>query len=119
MAEKDNNTVIRIDAYTRVCLTTIAVLLSVLIAGLWAEGVSGPAEAMGQDNSQPKKLFIDSASQRKALIEAQNRTTERLEELVTLFTTGKAKVQITEGNTNGSSRGRTGANVKLQVHKSN
>ena len=118
MAEKDNSTVIRIDAYTRVCLTIIAVLMSVLIAGLWADGVPSPAEAMGQDRNQSSPSFGDSASQRKVLIEAQNRTTERLEELVTLFTTGKAKVQVTEQDTNGSGRTRTGANVTLQVHKS-
>ncbi len=115
--ETEVKTVIRVDAYTRVCLTVIAVLLSVLIVGLWAETVPGQSRAFARNNNPPK-LFIDSAGQRKAAIAAQEKTTRKLEELISLFTTGQAKVQITDKAS--STRSPTGArsNVHLKMQKS-
>lgn len=109
-------TVIRVDAYTRVCLTVIAVLLSVLIVGLWAETVPGQSRAFARDN-KPTELFLDSAGQRRAAIAAQEKTTRKLEELVSLFTTGQAKVQIVDKASSTRSPKRARSNVHIQVQK--
>ena len=114
--ETEVKNVIRVDAYTRVCLTVIAVLLSVLIVGLWAETVPGQSRAFAQ-NSNPPKFMLDGAGQRKAAIEAQEKTTRKLEELITLFTTGQAKVQVTEKATSTRSSSRARPNVQIQVQK--
>ncbi len=110
-------TVIQVDGYTRVCLTVIAVLLSVLIVGLWAETAPGESRVFAQDGNPPK-LMLDAAGQRKAAIEAQEKTTGKLEELITLFKTGQAKVQITDRTTSSRNSSRAGSNVQIQKHKS-
>lgn len=79
---------VRVDAYTRVCLTAIAVLLTVVILGLWADGVPTAGELRAADK------FLDSAAQRKAIMEQQKQTNAKLDVLIGLFKDGQAKVRL-------------------------
>lgn len=87
------NTTVTVDGYTRVCLTVIAVLLTVLIVGLWAEDVSPASDA----HAAQAKAFLDSSAQRKAMLKAQEQTNAKLDELTALFRSGDAKVQLAGG----------------------
>jgi hypothetical protein len=91
MQRDRQNVQVRVDGYTRVCLTAIAVLLTVLVVGLWAEGVRTSREARGA--VQPP---FDSSKQRGDLLKAQEQTSAKLEELIGLFRSGAAKVTVTE-----------------------
>jgi len=100
MQSNRNVTVVRVDGYTRVCLTVIAVLLSVLIVGLWAEGPSAD-RAYGQVRSKTTP-FVNAGEQRERTIKAVETNTAKLDSLIRLFETGKAKVQVAEeGNKSG------------------
>jgi len=81
---------LRVDRYTQVCLTVIAVLLTVLIAGLWTDGVPGPDGLRAADNG----ILPNAGRQRKQMVDALDRQTQQLDRLVSLFESGKAKVQI-------------------------
>jgi hypothetical protein len=87
---------LRVDRYTQVCLTVIAVLLTVMIAGLWAEGTAGPAgaRAVAGGRAPVVGMLPNSGLQRKQMIEALEKQTAQIERLVQLFESGKAKVQI-------------------------
>ena len=89
MNETDRNVRVRVDGYTRVVLTVIAVLLTVLIAGLWADGVPSARDAMGMGSGIP-----DAGSQREKMIKALERNTAQLDQLIRLFESGTAKVQV-------------------------
>ena len=87
---KDKHTLrIRVDAYTRLCLTVIAVLLTVLIVGLWADRPPLAEQAWA------KGPFLESGSQIQLvqMVKAQDKTIAKLNELVGLFRSGQAKVQ--------------------------
>ncbi|MBS3735091.1 MAG: hypothetical protein KGY99_09225 [Phycisphaerae bacterium] len=79
----------KVDTYTRTCLTIIAVLLTVLIVGLWADGVPAarPAGAAAEG-------FGNAAKQRKAMIEAQQKTNAKLDALMGLLRSGEVKVRL-------------------------
>ncbi len=93
--------IVRVDNYTRFCLSAIVVLLSVLIIGLWADMGEGYSRAHAK---QPR--YKDSAS-RDAVLQGrwgtssapgkmaatQKETNVKLDVLIGLFKTGKAKVQ--------------------------
>jgi len=79
-----------VDGYTRVCLTAIAVLLTVLVLGFWAEGLPSLDEARGAEK------FLDTAGQRQATIELQKQTNEKLDQLISLLKSGEVKVQIAQ-----------------------
>ena len=81
---------VRVDTYTRVCLTAIAVLLTVVVLGLWADGVPTAGELRGAEK------FLDSAAQRKAILEQQKQTNAKLDELVGMFRNGQAKVRLVQ-----------------------
>jgi hypothetical protein len=94
---------IRVDPYTRVCLTVIAVLLTVLIVGLWAEAVPSAPSAHGMGAGIP-----DAGHQRQQLIKEMQRNTAELADLVRLFESGTAKVQVADaGKGAGSKRATT------------
>ncbi|MDY6913938.1 MAG: hypothetical protein SVT52_05730 [Planctomycetota bacterium] len=84
---------LQLDGYTRVCLTAIAVLLTILVAGLWAEKNPMASEAGAAD-----KIWLNSASQRKAFIDVQTTTNTKLDELMKLLKSGQVKVEITPQN---------------------
>lgn len=90
MGDKQQRVELRVDAYTRVCLTVIAALMTVLIVGLWAEG-PGPVGEAGAATGIP-----DSGQQRATMIKAIEANTAKLDRLINLFETGKAKVQVAQ-----------------------
>jgi len=78
---------IRVDGYTRLCLTAIAVLLTVLVVGLWAEApLASPAQA--------GDTFGDTGARIAAQLEAAQKTNAKLDELIGLLTSGQVKVQL-------------------------
>ena len=83
---------VRVDRYTRVCLTAIAVLLTVLILGLWTEVPSAARSARAQPKSR-RDVFVDSAKQRDQLVKAMDRQTSKLDQLIALLKSGQVKVQ--------------------------
>lgn len=89
MRRKKRDVRLVVDGYTRVCLTAITVLLTVLVIGLWAQRGAAPDTARAAE--QP---FRDSISQRKETVEAIKATNTKLDELVGLFRSGQAKVQV-------------------------
>lgn len=99
----DRRVSLRVDGYTRLCLTAIAVLLTVLVVGLWAElpGWVGPADAQGPDG----KPFINTGAQRKDILAAQEKTNAKIDELIKLLKSGQAKVQVVEEDKDKDTRG--------------
>lgn len=83
---------LRLDGYTRLCLTLITILLTVLILGLWAEKKPFPREACGADQTQ--QPFLNSASQRDQMIKGQEDILHKLDELIRLLQSGQVKVQV-------------------------
>lgn len=79
---------VRVDGYTRVMLTAIAVLLTLMVVGLWADGGprARPAEAA--------KPFANTAEQREAITNSLGQTNAKLDELIALMRSGDAKVRI-------------------------
>ncbi len=98
------HTMVQVDRYTRFCLTTIAVLLTLLIIGLWADGVKtvGQARAAGSrskfQDPTAAKAFQEgrwgTSSAAGKMAATQQQTNAKLDELIKLFKTGQAKVQI-------------------------
>ncbi len=92
MKDVSQETNVRVDSYTRFCLTVIAILMTVLIIGLWAE-VPGPVSQAGaQERYQPRST-IDITE----LLAVQRETNVKLGRLIGLFKNGKAKVQVVSG----------------------
>ena len=91
MPTGDEKMDVRMDRYTRVCLTVIAVLLTVLIMGLWADQTPDPPRANAAES------FADSGAQRKVTQDLQMQTNEKLDELGRLLKSGEVKVQVVEG----------------------
>lgn len=83
---------VRMDGYTRLCLTVIAVLLAVLIVGLWAD------HAPVADEAHAKR---PEASTEVQILKAQKQTTAKLDELITLLKSGNVKVQAVQGSDKG------------------
>ncbi len=108
-------TTVRVDTYTRICLTAITVLLTLLVIGLWSDmgSLSESAHAASKSNRQAQKAgFRDAEARRAILTEGrwgtssspnkfaaeQERTNTRLDELISLFRDGKARVRIEDNN---------------------
>jgi len=81
---------VRVDGYTRVCLTVIAVLLTVMIIGLWADAVPSA------DTAPAATAAMAPGVQRAAILAAQKQTTARIGELIALLKSGDVKVRVTE-----------------------
>jgi len=79
---------IRVDRYTKFCLTAIIVLLIVLIVGLWADVTPVSRDARAGE------VWLDSSKQRQEVVTAIDKSNERLQQLVELFRSGQAKVQV-------------------------
>ena len=93
MGQKRQRVELRVDAYTRVCLTVIAGLLTLLVLGLWADGVPTPGEAFGLEAGG--KGIPNAGQQREQIVKELKANGAKLDRLVRLFEGGKAKVQIT------------------------
>jgi len=102
MQDKDY-TPVQVDWYTRLCLTAIAGLLTLLIVGLWADNLSLTGQAAAKDakyrDSKAKSALYEgrwgTSSAPGKLAAVQQDTNKKLDELVSLFRTGKAKVFVT------------------------
>jgi len=88
---------LRVDTYTRVCMTVIAGLLTVLILGLWADGVPLSRSVVGAAGiGKGRGLENVAARQREQMIKALGDNTAKLDRLVKLFESGRAKVQVAD-----------------------
>ena len=78
------------------CLTIIAVLLTVLIVGLWAQGVPAARDAAAAATTPPPAPagIPDAGGQRNRTIKELEKITAALERLSGLLQSGKAKVQV-------------------------
>jgi hypothetical protein len=90
---------LRVDAYTQFCLTALVVLMSVLIVGLWAEGVpsAAPAGAVGPSDRPVERYQPRSAIDISELVAVQERTIAKLDEIKKLLESGQVKVQVVGG----------------------
>jgi len=79
---------VRLDGYTRGCLTVIAVLLTVLILGLWSDMSFSRSARAAEDG------FGDSSAIRKDMLKAQEQTNVKLDDLMKLLKSGEVKVQV-------------------------
>ncbi|MCK4601916.1 MAG: hypothetical protein KAU28_05590 [Phycisphaerae bacterium] len=91
MGQEKRKITVLVDSYTRVCLTAIAVLLTVLIIGLWADGVRTV------DDAQAAEKFLDTGAQRQEMLKAQQEVNTKLDNLMELLKSGEAKVQVVAG----------------------
>ncbi len=82
------------DGYTRFCLGAMVVLMTVLIVGLWAERVPVAGPAGAAERYQPR-----SALDIENLVQVQDRTIDKLEEIRKLLASGDVKVQVVGGET--------------------
>jgi len=91
---------VRVDWYTRTCLTAIAVLLTVLILGLWADYTPQAQQASA------KQPFVETGTQAQIveMVKAQDRTTAKLTELIALMRSGQVKVEVVGGEAKGGGR---------------
>ena len=94
---KDRTTVV-VDAYTRFCLTAIAVLLTVLIIALWAAGHAeqGAQTAWGQTRTMGKGVLPNAGDQRKAILKAIEGTHDRLDRILAFLKSGDLQVKIAQ-----------------------
>jgi len=97
------NIEIRVDAYTRVCLTAIAVLLTVLVVGLWSQ------EAPLVSSARADPAFGDMGGKIAAQLEAANKTNAKLDDLLKLLTSGQVKVQVVKDKEDGAPHGASNA----------
>ena len=88
MRRRRNDVQIRVDWYTRLCLTVIAVLLTVLIVALWADRAPDGRQAVAKD------VFDPSKGQRSVVVTAMEKNTSKLAEIAALLRSGQVKVQV-------------------------
>jgi len=84
---------VTVDRYTRFCLTAIAVLLTVLIVGLWADGVP-PLRGAGA--AEPTRYQPQSTIEIGDMVRTQERTNEKLDQIIKLLEGGSVKVQVVQ-----------------------
>ncbi|MCD6365258.1 MAG: hypothetical protein J7M14_05230 [Planctomycetes bacterium] len=91
MCDRQETLPVRMDSYTRLCLTGIVVLLAVLVIGLWAQH-----DPLAQRAWAKKASFAETGSQTQLteLIKAQNKTTAQLGAIASLLKSGSVKVQL-------------------------
>jgi hypothetical protein len=104
MKNHEERTTVRVDWYTRACLTAISVLLTVLVIGLWADTPvistdrAGAADGSGYVNKQAKEAVLEgrwgTASAAGKVAAVQSDTNKRLEELIQMLRKGEARVQV-------------------------
>jgi hypothetical protein len=83
---------VHVDNYTRICLTVIAGLLTVLILILWVQGTpSAPLAKAGE-------LPFDSAASRQEGVDAVKETSRKISDLIDLLKSGQAKIQVIQAD---------------------
>ena len=99
-ADSEAKTAVRVDSYTRACLTAIVVLLTLLVLGLWSERFApAPAQAgPGGANGTPQaiKTLGNAGQQREAMVDQQTQTNRKLDEIIRLLRSGDVKVRISD-----------------------
>ncbi len=98
MNERTEVRTVRIDGYTRFCLSAIVVLLAILIVGLWAEGPISPIpDAAGAGVSKsPSGILPNAGAQRMDMIKAIGVTNNKLDKIVDLLKSGDTRVSIVD-----------------------
>lgn len=90
---------VAVDLYTRICLTAIAVLLTAVVIGLWAEAPTAPT-AWGQEPYRPtlgpRNVLPDSGAQRNEMIEQLRSISGKLDEIQRTLVSGQVKVTVVE-----------------------
>ena len=86
----------RVDGYTRCCLGVIAVLMAVMIVSLWVQPItpSPDSAAVAAPLMGAKGGIPDSGRQREDMIKELRSVNTKLDSLIKLFESGKAKVQV-------------------------
>ena len=111
---------IKVDGYTRFCLTAIMVLLTVMVVGLWADGMPSAREAGAQGTLPPQQQQMRyqprSTIDIGEMVGLQTQTNDKLEEIRKLLESGNVKVQVVESaapakQTGGNSNGP----VKIEI----
>ncbi|KKK58884.1 hypothetical protein LCGC14_3039930 [marine sediment metagenome] len=99
MQDAKQRPMVVVDRYTRVCLTAIAALLTVLVIGLWAEGpiAPDPAGAAGAVRGVDFTTGGSPPAQRAAMITALKATNKKLDKMISVLTSGEVKVIVVEG----------------------
>lgn len=105
MERPERNVRIQVDGYTRVCLTAIAVLLTLTVIGLWSDrgpsvGQAGAgvvsAKSINRDTSadavEPKPNIQVSST--AGLRDEMEKVGARMQELQALLRSGEVKVQV-------------------------
>ncbi len=98
MNERTEGRTVRIDGYTRFCLSAIVVLLAILIVGLWAEGPISPIpDAAGANVSKtPSGILPNAGAQRMDMIKAIGVTNDKLDKIISLLKSGNIRVSLVE-----------------------
>jgi hypothetical protein len=104
MNGKNGQLRIQVDWFTRACLAAITVLLVLLVCGLWANNGWSDRDARAAE-------FGDTGAQRKAILDAQDKTNEKMDELIKLFRSGDAKVQLANPAEQGPAKDRAEGNA--------
>ena len=89
---------VTVDGYTRIVLTAITVLLTVLTVGLWYESPSTLESAQAKIPDQGMQLQV--------MIDLQTQTNQQLAQIQAALLSGNVKVQVVEKN---KSKGTGGA----------
>jgi hypothetical protein len=97
MQPDQRNIKVRVDAYTRVCLTAIAMLLTVVVLGLWADlGRLGPRAVAQEPVSRENRYVPRSTLDLSDLLAETRQTNQKLDRIIRLLEDGQAKVQVVD-----------------------
>lgn len=97
---------VKVDGYTRVCLGAIAVLLTVLVVGLWAGEWRTAQEASAQAG------LMNAGEQRVTMIRALEAQNAKMDQLIALLKDGKAKMMVVDEDGKVVSGGTQGGQQK-------
>lgn len=99
-ANSEGKTAVRVDGYTRVCLTAIVVLLTLLVLGLWSDRFAPTPAQAGPSGSngtpQAIRTLGNAGQQREAMVDQQKQTNKKLDEIIRLLRSGDVKVRISD-----------------------
>lgn len=112
MKPTDQDITVKVDAYTRTCLSIIAVLLTVLIVGLWADAWPDRSAEAANPAAARTDVFKGSVAGRDDLLKVSQGISTKLDRIMNLLRSGQVKVQVQEGaSPAGKGRAVGGKNV--------
>ncbi|MFP4053669.1 MAG: hypothetical protein ACLFV7_07390 [Phycisphaerae bacterium] len=116
MARPGRTVRIRVDAYTRFCLTLLAVLMTVAIFGLWGSHSPTPPVAGAAEGQ-----IFGSTKQRGKLLDVTEETNQKLDQIIGLLKSGEVQVQVVgqkeESVTTVRPKTSGGSDAKLIIRK--